>query len=151
MLGVSVSLSEAEVHWRDFLASLSARGLHGVKLVVSDAHGGLKPALDARLTGVPWQRCQFHLMKNALGYVPRAEMQAEVVADLRAVFDAPDRPGGRASVGIWRWTKYRTSGPQASRLAGGELRRGAGGIRRAPVAPAAAEDERTCWSGSTRS
>jgi len=62
VLGVSVSLTEAEVHWRDFLASLSARGLHGVKLVVSDAHGGLRPALDSRLTGVPWQRCQFHLM-----------------------------------------------------------------------------------------
>src|SRR4051812_43052177 len=62
ILGVSVSLSGAEVHWRDFLASLHARGLHGVKLVVSDAHAGLKPALDARLTGVPWQRCQFHLM-----------------------------------------------------------------------------------------
>src|SRR3954471_3942865 len=92
VLGVSVSLSEAEAHWRDFLASLAARGLHGVKLVVSDAHGGLRPALDARLTGVPWQRCQFHLMKNALAFVPRPEMQAEVVADLRAVFDAPDRP-----------------------------------------------------------
>src|SRR3954471_3154080 len=64
VLGVSVSLSEAEVHWRDFLAGLQARGLHGVKLVVSDAHAGLKPALDARLTGVPWQRCQFHTMRT---------------------------------------------------------------------------------------
>jgi putative transposase len=111
VLGVSVSLSEAEVHWRDFLASLSARGLHGVKLVVSDAHGGLKPALDARLTGVPWQRCQFHLMKNALAYVPRAEMQAEVVADLRAVFDAPDRPEAERRLGS-AVKKYRTSAPK---------------------------------------
>ena len=63
ILGVSVSLSEAEVHWRDFLGSLHARGLHGVKLVVSDAQAGLKPALDARLTGVPWQRCQFHTIR----------------------------------------------------------------------------------------
>jgi putative transposase len=110
-LGVSVSLSEAEVHWRDFLASLSARGLHGVELVVSDAHGGLKPALEARLTGVPWQRCQFHLMKNALAYVPRAEMQAEVVADLRAVFDAPDRPEAERRLGS-AVTKYRTSAPK---------------------------------------
>ncbi len=111
VLGVSVSLSEAEVHWRDFLASLSARGLHGVKLVVSDAHGGLKPALDARLTGVPWQRCQFHLMRNALAYVPRAEMQAEVVADLRAVFDAPDRPEAERQLGL-AVKKHRTTAPK---------------------------------------
>jgi putative transposase len=91
ILGVSVSLSEAEVHWREFLASLQARGLHGVRMVTSDAHAGLKEALDARLSGVPWQRCQFHLMKNALAYVPRPSMQAEVVASIRAVFDAPDR------------------------------------------------------------
>ena len=111
VLGVSVSLSEAEVHWRDFLASLQSRGLHGVKLVVSDAHAGLRPALDARLTGVPWQRCQFHLMSNALAYVPRAEMQAEVVADLRAVFDAPDRPEAERRLGS-AVMKYRTSAPK---------------------------------------
>ena len=64
ILGVSVSLSEAEAHWRDFLAGLQGRGLHGVRLVVSDAHAGLKPALDARLTGVPWQRCQFHIIRT---------------------------------------------------------------------------------------
>ncbi len=111
VLGTAVSLSEAEVHWRDFLGSLQARGLHGVKLVVSDAHAGLKPALDARLTGVPWQRCQFHLMKNALAFVPRPEMQAEVVADLRAVFDAPDRPEAERQLGL-AVKKYRASAPK---------------------------------------
>jgi transposase-like protein len=64
ILGVSVSLSEAEVHWREFLASLQARGLHGVRMVTSDAHAGLKGALAARLTGVPWQRCQFHTIRT---------------------------------------------------------------------------------------
>src|SRR3954447_21094742 len=64
ILGVSVSLSEAEAHWRDFLGSLQARGLHGVKLVTSDAHAGLKEALAARLTGVPRQRCQFHTIRT---------------------------------------------------------------------------------------
>jgi transposase-like protein len=64
ILGVSVSPSEAEAHWRDFLASLQDRGLHGVKLVVSDRHAGLKEALDARLVGVPWQRCQFHTIRT---------------------------------------------------------------------------------------
>jgi putative transposase len=91
ILGVSVSLSEAEVHWRDFLASLQARGLHGVKLVTSDDHAGLRQALAARLTGVPWQRCQFHLVHDAMAYVPQREMRSEVATAMKAVFDAPDR------------------------------------------------------------
>ena len=61
ILGVSVALSEHEAHWRNFLSSLLARGLHGVKLVISDAHAGLQKALTAVLPSVPWQRCQFHL------------------------------------------------------------------------------------------
>lgn len=91
LLGVSVSLSEAEVHWRGFLGSLQDRGLHGVKLIVSDDHAGLKAAREARFAGVPWQRCQFHLQQNAGHYVPRVAMRGEVAADLRAIFDAPDR------------------------------------------------------------
>ena len=110
---MSVLLSEAEVYWRDFLASFQARGLRGVKPVASDAHAGLKPALDARLTGVPWQRCQFHLMKNARSFVPRPEMQAEVVADLRAVFDAPDRPEADRQLGL-AVQKYQASVPKLS-------------------------------------
>ena len=91
VLGVSVSLSEAEVHWRDFLAGLQERGLHGVQGIVSDDHPGLRAALQARFPGVPWQRCQFHLQQNAGHFVPRVDMRAKVAADLRAVFDAPDR------------------------------------------------------------
>jgi len=56
ILGTSVSLSEAEVHWRAFLEQLQGRGMHGVELVVSDDHKGIKAALKARLTGVPWPR-----------------------------------------------------------------------------------------------
>jgi putative transposase len=110
ILGVSVSLSEAEPHWRDFLGSLHARGLHGVKLVVSDAHAGLKPALDARLTGVPWQRCQFHLIENAMAFVPKPGMRKAVVASLRAVFDAPDRPEAERQLAI-AVKKYRPGAP----------------------------------------
>jgi transposase-like protein len=91
VLGVSVSLSEAEVHWREFLASLQERGLYGVRLMVSDDHAGLRAAREARFAGVPWQRCQFHLQQNAGKYVPRVSMRAAVAADLRAVFHAPDR------------------------------------------------------------
>jgi transposase-like protein len=92
VLGVSVSLSEAEVHWRDFLKSLLARGLHGLELIVSDAHAGLKEARLACLGSVPWQRCQFHLLHNALAHVPKEELKRDVVADVQGVLDAPDLP-----------------------------------------------------------
>jgi transposase-like protein len=91
VLGVSVSDSEAEVHWREFFQSLLARGLCGVRYIVSDAHEGLKAARQACFAGVPWQRCQFHVMQNAMHYIPSDAMQDEVVADLRDIFDAPDR------------------------------------------------------------
>jgi putative transposase len=91
ILGVSVSLSEAEVHWREFLASLQDRGLHGVRYIVSDDHAGLKQARAARFAGVPWQRCQFHLAQNALQYVPTLAMRREAARDLRSVLDASDR------------------------------------------------------------
>ncbi len=91
ILGVSVSLSEAEVHWREFLASLQDRGLHGVRYIVSDDHAGLKQAREARFAGVPWQRCQFHLAQNAMQYVPTLAMRKEVGRDLRSVLDAGDR------------------------------------------------------------
>ncbi len=96
LLGVSVSLSEQEVHWRAFLQSLVARGLSGVQLIVSDDHAGLKAARKAVFGGVPWQRCQFHLQQNASAYVPRKEMLAEVADDIRTVFNAPDRPTAEA-------------------------------------------------------
>ena len=89
ILGVSVALSEQELHWRTFLQSLVQRGLRGVQLLVSDAHAGLKAARVAVFGGVPWQRCQFHLQQNAQAYVPRLEMRKEVAAALRAVFGAP--------------------------------------------------------------
>jgi putative transposase len=91
VLGASVSLSEAEVHWRDFFAGLQGRGLHGVELIISDDHAGLKAAREARFPGVPWQRCQFHLQHNAGQYVPKLSLRAEVARELRAIFDAPDR------------------------------------------------------------
>jgi putative transposase len=91
ILGVSVSLSEQEVHWRSFLQSLMARGLSGVQLIISDDHPGLEKARKAVFGGVPWQRCQFHLQQNASAYVPRKELRAEVAADIRTIFNMPDR------------------------------------------------------------
>ena len=91
ILGVSVSLCEAEVHWREFLASLQDRGLHGVRQIASDDHAGLAAARKACFPGVPWQRCQFHLQQNAMHYVPKLAMRSEVASDLRSVLDAADR------------------------------------------------------------
>lgn len=91
VLGVNVSLSEAEVHWRQFLTSLTKRGLHGVKLITSDDHAGLKAARKAVLASVPWQRCQFHLQQNAQAHVPKKALQTEVAERIRDVFYAPDR------------------------------------------------------------
>jgi len=91
ILGCSVSLSEAEVHWRAFLTTLKDRGLFGVEFIVSDAHEGLKAARKAVFPGVPWQRCQFHLQQNAGHYVPSVSMRAPVAADIRSIFNAPDQ------------------------------------------------------------
>ena len=113
ILGVSVSLSEQEVHWRNFLSSLVERGLHGVELVISDAHAGLKAAKQAVFPSIPWQRCQFHLQQNAQPYVPKKSMKTEVASDIRAVFDAPD--GDEAKRLLAKAVKkYEQSAPELS-------------------------------------
>jgi len=92
ILGVSVALSEAEVHWRQFLQSLQQRGLHGVQFIVSDDHAGLGVARTVVFPSVPWQRCQFHLQQNAQAYVPRLDQRTAVAEAIRSVFNSPDRP-----------------------------------------------------------
>ena len=105
VLGVSVALSEAEVHWRAFLDSLTRRGLKGIKLIVSDDHAGLKAARRAALPSVPWQRCQFHLQQNAQAYVTRVEQRKPVAQRIRSIFNAPDKAEAerllKQSVEIW--------------------------------------------------
>jgi len=91
ILGISVSLSEAEAHWRVFLEGLVKRGLSGVQLIISDDHAGMEAARKAVFTGIPWQRCQFHLQQNAQAYVPKVGMRGEVAEDIRTIFNAPDR------------------------------------------------------------
>jgi transposase-like protein len=107
VLGVSCKLSEAELHWREFLSSLQERGLHGVQLIVSDDHAGLKAAIQTRFAGVPWQRCQFHLQRNAQAHVPQIEQRAEVARDLRSVFNANDRAEAqtRLQAIVSKWQK----------------------------------------------
>lgn len=114
VLGVSVSLSEAEVHWRNFLETLIDRGLHGVRMIVSDDHSGLKQARQACFPGVAWQRCQFHLMQNAMHYVPKMSLRSEVTLDLRNVFNASDRHDADRLL-AQLVTKYQESAPDLSR------------------------------------
>ena len=88
VLGVSVALSEAEVHWRAFLEDLQARGMRGVEYVVSDDHAGLRAARRAVLGGAKWQRCQFHLAQNAIHHAPNLGIRKRIGAELREVWNA---------------------------------------------------------------
>src|SRR5947207_589867 len=89
IVGLHIGPSEAETFWSGFLRSLAKRGLKGVKLVVSDAHEGLKAAIR-RVFGASWQRCRVHWMRNALSYVGKTQ-QTMVAAALRQAFIQPDR------------------------------------------------------------
>lgn len=111
ILGVSVSLSEAAEHWRSFLESLVARGLTGVQLIISDDHVGLEAARKAAFSGIPWQRCQFHLQQNAQSYVPRMGMRREVAEDIRTIFNAPDREAAQTYLDK-AVNKYSTLAPK---------------------------------------
>ena len=112
ILGTSVALSEAEVHWRQFLASLKKRGIHGLKLICSDDHEGLKAALKRTFNGVLWNRCQVHLQRNAFSYIPKRHMRATVAQDIRDIFNAPDLEEADRLLGL-TIEKYR---PKASKL-----------------------------------
>jgi putative transposase len=89
IIGLHIGPSEAEAFWSDFLRGLVKRGLKGVKLVVSDAHEGLKGAIR-RVLGASWQRCRVHWMRSALAHVPKGQ-QSMVAAAIRQVFLQPDR------------------------------------------------------------
>lgn len=89
ILGASASLSEAEVHWREFFQSLQARGIRGLRLIVSDDHAGMRKARMAVFPSVPWQRCQFHLAQNAQAYAPKKSMRAEIAETMREIFNSP--------------------------------------------------------------
>jgi putative transposase len=98
VLGLDVGPSEDGAFWLGFLRALVARGLSGVRLVISDAHEGLKTAIGAVLHGASWQRCRVHFLRNALALVPKAAQQM-VAATIRTVFVQPDADLARAT---WR-------------------------------------------------
>lgn len=108
VLGISVSLSEAEVHWRSFFESLIERGLHGVELITSDAHAGLQAARQAVFPTVPWQRCQFHLQQNASSYVTKKANKEGVADDIRNMFNAPNKTEAKRLLAL-AITKYAST------------------------------------------
>jgi transposase-like protein len=97
IVGLHIGPSEAEPFWSGFLKSLVRRGLKGVKLVISDAHEGLKQAI-ARVMGATWQRCRVHWVRNALAHVPKGQ-HTVVAAAIRQAFLQPDR---EAASQTWR-------------------------------------------------
>jgi len=97
IIGLGTGPSEAEAFWTDFLRGLKARGLDGVKLVISDAHTGLKAAIR-RVFEATWQRCRVHWMRNALAHVQKGQ-HTMVAAAIRQAFNQPDR---RTAGETWR-------------------------------------------------
>jgi len=111
VLGVSVSTSEAELHWRSFLLGLQQRGLSGVRYLVSDDHAGLTGALATVFPSVPWQRCQFHLQQNAQRFATSLAMRSQIAADLRGVFQAQSRAEADERLRLVV-IKYRSTSPR---------------------------------------
>ena len=97
VLGCAVGDSETAAFWAEFLRSLRERGLHGVQLVISDHHSGLRNAIDTVLLGAAWQRCRVHFMRNVLGKVPKASAEM-VAAAVRTIFAQPTAPLVREQV-----------------------------------------------------
>lgn len=114
VLGLEVGPSEEGTFWVQFLRGLLARGLSGVQLVISDAHRGLKAAIDAVLQGASWQRCRVHFVRNALALVPKSAAQM-VAATIRTVFVQPDAATAREH---WRRVadSFRARFPKLSDL-----------------------------------
>jgi putative transposase len=97
VIGLDVGEAETEAFWREFLRSLTARGLAGLRLCVSDAHQGLRQAI-AKVLGCPWQRCTVHFLRDMLGHVGKAQ-QPMIAAAIRGIFQAANLEEARERLG----------------------------------------------------
>ena len=113
VLAVEVADTESEATYHELFRRLNARGLHGVALVTSDDHAGLRAAIGRHFQGAAWQRCQVHFARNLTGRVGRHD-RASLADDLRAVFAAPDATQARATAHTcaqrWRARHPRVAG-----------------------------------------
>jgi len=98
VVGFDIATTEATAAWTAFLRSLVARGLHGVELVVSDAHGGIKAAIGAVLAEASWQRCRTHFMANLATKATKASWPM-IATLVRSIFEQPDRDSTWAQLG----------------------------------------------------
>ena len=111
VLGMTTGCSEAEPFWVEFLRSLARRGLRGTRLVISDAHEGLKAAITKVLSAT-WQRCRVHFMRNALAYAGKTQRRI-VSAWIGTAFAQDDAAAARKQ---WRDVAYQAR-PRVPRLA----------------------------------
>lgn len=123
ILDTTVANSEAEINWRLFLEGLIRRGMHGLRMITSDDHSGLRAAIDAVFPGILWQRCQFHLQQNAHAYVTRKDDVPVVSADIRKVFNAPDYENAERYLNQFV-DKYQKTNPRLAAWADENLREG---------------------------
>jgi putative transposase len=98
IVGFDIVTTESTVAWTAFLRSLVARGLSGVELVISDAHGGIKAAIAAVLGEASWQRCRTHFMANLATRVPKANWPM-IATLVRSIFEQPDRDATWSQLG----------------------------------------------------
>jgi putative transposase len=100
VLAVELAPKESAGHWREMLEGLQARGLRGVKLVISDDHSGLRKAIEESLTGVMWQRCYVHFLRNALDHLPRSADEG-CLMQLRWIYEQGTIEAARLALGAW--------------------------------------------------
>src|ERR1700739_894960 len=100
VLAVELANRARRSSWKGFLEALKARGLHGVEFVISDDHPGLKKAIPETLSGVFWQRCYVHFLRNALDYVPR-KVDDDCLLELRWMYDRRDLAEVRRDLAAW--------------------------------------------------
>jgi putative transposase len=108
VIGVELANRESTTSWKEFLLGLKERGLHGVRLVVSDQHEGLRRAVTEVLSEAVWQRCYVHFLRNALDHLPRKNAD-DCLLELRWLYDRRDVNEARADLQGWleKWnTKY---------------------------------------------
>lgn len=114
ILGFDVGASEEEAFWLQFLRTLVKRGLKGVRLVISDAHEGLKAAVNTVFAGASWQRCRVHFVRNVLAHIPKGD-KAMIAAGVRTIFAQPDRKAAGQQLRYVAKT-ISTRWPKASQL-----------------------------------
>lgn len=104
VLGLKVDTAESYDAWQSFIKHLKSRGLHSPKLVISDAHEGLKKAIQREFVGTSWQRCSVHLKRNIINKLPKKGYPA-FISDLRQIFNSPDAKSAQATKD-WVMDKY---------------------------------------------